>query len=68
MAANRLPPVLKQMYLALFHDAKSPEQICRENNISMEEFEVRKTTMLRSLMAAAGPARTADEPTSAAAS
>jgi hypothetical protein len=57
IAAGRLPPSLQQLFRKMFHEAKSDEEICQEEGITMAEQAQRRTTLMRSLMAAAGPAR-----------
>lgn len=52
-ASARLPQDLNALFSDLFMHRKTPEQICQERQLSMDEFLARRAQLLRTLRAAA---------------
>lgn len=51
-SSTRLPEDLAALFSDLFMYHKAPEQICSERELSMDEFNARRTRLLRTLRAA----------------
>ncbi len=51
-SSARLPEDLAALFSDLFLQHKAPEQICAERGLSIDEFNARKSTLLRTLRAA----------------
>ena len=53
MASRRLPDDLGALFDALFQKNMTPEQICIQHGLTMEELATRQSQMMRTLRAAA---------------
>lgn len=51
-SSERLPQDLAALFADLFMHHKTPEAICQERQLSMDEFHARKSRLLRTLRAA----------------